>query len=47
MMACPEALMNQEQKLLGLLAKEKSYAIDDTGALVLTTSDGNTILARR
>lgn len=47
MMACPEALMNQEQKLLGLLAKVKSYAIDDTGALALTTSDGNTILARR
>ena len=47
MMACPEALMNQEQKLLGLLAKVKSFAIDKTGALVLTSSDGSTILARR
>lgn len=47
MMACPEALMNQEQKLLSLLAQVKSYAIDTTGALVLTTTDGNTILARR
>lgn len=47
MMACPEALMNQEQAFLALLEKVQSYRVDDTGALVLTTSDGKTITARR
>lgn len=47
MMACPEALMNQEQKLLALLPTVESYRVDDTGALVLTTSGGKTITARR
>ncbi|MEO8857360.1 MAG: META domain-containing protein, partial [Burkholderiaceae bacterium] len=37
MMACPEALMNQERKLLTLLARVESYHIDSTGALVLST----------
>ena len=47
MMACPEALMNQEKKLLDLLPKLESYHIDATGALVLRTSDGGEIVARR
>ena len=47
MMACPEALMKQEQKLLGLLPKLQSYRIDKTGALVLSTQDGEEIVARR
>lgn len=47
MMSCPEALMNQERKLLDLLPKVKSYKIDDTGALLLSTEDGKTIKARR
>ena len=47
MMACPEALMKQEQKLLKLLSTVQSYRIDKTGALVLTTSDKKTIVARR
>ena len=47
MMACPEALMNQERKLLDLLPKITGYAIDPTGALVMATSDGRTVLARR
>jgi heat shock protein HslJ len=47
MMACPEALMDQERRLLTLLPAVKSYRIDETGALVLTTTDGKTILARR
>ncbi len=47
MMACPEALMHQEQKLLALLATVESYRTDDTGALVLMTTDGKTITARR
>ncbi len=47
MMACPEALMNQERKLLELLPSVKSYQIDDTGALVLKTADGKTVVARR
>lgn len=47
MMACPEALMNQERSLLDLLSKAERYSIDDTGTLVLITSQGETITARR
>jgi len=47
MMACPEALMNQESKLLKLLPMVERYRIDKTGALILTTTTGKTILARR
>ncbi len=47
MMACPEALMNQERKLLDLLPKITQFRIDGTGALVLNTIDGRTIVARR
>ena len=46
-MACPPALMHQENKLLQLLPAIKSYRIDKTGALVLSTADGQTVLARR
>ena len=47
MMICPEALMNQERKLLGLLPQVQRYRIDASGALVLETANGKTILARR
>lgn len=47
MMACPQALMNQERKLLGLLPTVTRYRINKTGALVLTTADGTEIVARR
>ncbi len=47
MMMCPPALMNQERKLLDLLPALTSYRIDKTGALVLSTADGKTVLARR
>ena len=47
MMACPEALMNQERKLLDLLPKITQFRRDGSGALVLSTADGRTILARR
>ncbi|MEO8122525.1 MAG: META domain-containing protein [Burkholderiales bacterium] len=47
MMACPEALMIQERELLDLLPAVKSYRTDDSGALVLTTAGGKTIVARR
>ena len=47
MMACPEALMRQERKLLDLLPAIQSYRIDKTGALVLTTQGGKQIVARR
>ena len=47
MMACPPALMNQEQKLLNLLPKVVSYRIDSTGALELRTADKKAIVARR
>lgn len=46
-MACPAALMHQETKLLQLLPAVQSYRIDTTGALVLSTADGRTVLARR
>ncbi len=47
MMACPEALMLQEQRILDLLPKIERYVIDETGALILIASDGRTIAARR
>lgn len=47
MMACPEALMNQERKLLELLPRLTGYSIDDNATLVLTTDDGDTLTARR
>lgn len=47
LMACPEALMNQERKLLDLLSKIKSYKIDDNGSLLLSTEDGKMIKAQR
>lgn len=47
MMACPEALMNQERTLLAMLPMVTRYRIDGTGALVLSTADGKTIVARR
>lgn len=47
MRACPEALTNQERKLLNLLAAIEHYRIDNTGALILIATDGTTIMARR
>ena len=47
MMACPQALMNQERKLLDLLPRITGYSINPRGSLVLTTRDGKTITARR
>ena len=47
MMACPEALMNQERKLLDMLPKVDQFRIDGSGALVLSTADGRTIVSRR
>ena len=47
MMACPEALMNQERRLLDLLPSVEGYSIDETGALILTAPNGETITARR
>lgn len=45
--ACPPALMHQEETLLQLLPAIQSYRIDSTGALVLRTAQGKTVLARR
>lgn len=47
MMACSEALMVQESKLLDLLAQIDRFAVDETGALILTTPDDVTITTRR
>lgn len=45
MMACPEALMNQERRFLDALQGVHSFEIDATGALVLT-GENSRILAR-
>ncbi|WP_113911367.1 serine hydrolase [Roseovarius dicentrarchi] len=47
MMACPEALMMQEQRILDLLPRIERFVIDETGALILIAADGRTIAARR
>lgn len=47
MMACPEALMAQERRLLDALPRVDGYRIDETGALLLTTGDRVVIVARR
>lgn len=47
MMACPPALAKQEQALLALLPLITGYRIDDSGALVLQTGNGTTLLARQ
>lgn len=46
MMACPPALMEQEQGLLALLGKVSGYSFDTDGTLRLETGAGH-ILARR
>ena len=47
MMACAPALMNQEQKLVDLLSTVTSYSIDQTGALILASTSGKKLIARR
>ena len=47
MMACPEALMNQERIVLDLLPRIVRFEIDATGELVLFAADGPAIRARR
>ena len=47
MMACPEALMAQERKLLDLLPTVSRYKIDASGALLLIGADGTVLTARR
>lgn len=47
MMACPDALMDQERLFLDTLAAVRSYSVGADGVLVLTTPDGKTIRATR
>ena len=47
MMACPEALMNQERRFLDALASTDGMRFDDTGALFLTSGGGDLLRARR
>ncbi|MFW5835058.1 MAG: META domain-containing protein [Pseudomonadota bacterium] len=47
MMACPEALMNQERRFLEALAATTAFDIDRTGALVLSGAGERLLLARR
>jgi putative lipoprotein len=47
-MACPEAVSNQERAFLQVLAAAPlRLAFDDTGALILTGEDGQSLKARR
>lgn len=46
MMACPEAIMAQEQRLFGALEEVIGFDIDDTGALVLRGPSGPLVTAR-
>ena len=45
--ACPEALMNQEKRLLALLARIDRWHIDADGTLTLASADGAHITAQR
>lgn len=45
--ACPEALENQEQKLVGVLNRVERFTIDATGTLLLSTADGEVVTAQR
>ena len=44
--ACAPALMDQEGKFVELLKAVRTYRIDETGALILETTDGKRIVAR-
>lgn len=46
LMACAEALMNQEQRFLATLGAAKRYRFLPDGALVLETDDGRSLTAR-
>ncbi|MDF1836031.1 MAG: META domain-containing protein [Alteraurantiacibacter sp. bin_em_oilr2.035] len=45
--ACAPAVMDQEQRFLDVFNEVESYRIDATGALILSTLEGATIMARR
>ena len=47
MMACPEALMNQERRFLDALASADGIRFDDTGTLFLTGGGDDLLGARR
>ena len=47
MMACPEALMNQERRFLDALNSADGIRFDDTGALFLTSGGDDLLRARR
>ena len=40
MMACPEALMDQERKFFDALERAAAFRIDDQGRLFLLDADG-------
>jgi heat shock protein HslJ len=44
--ACAPAVMDQEQRFLDLFNEVESYRIDATGALILSTPEGATMVAR-
>lgn len=46
-MACIPALGDQEQKFYQVLSTPVTISFDDTGALILTNENGETLLARR
>lgn len=46
-MVCPPVLMDQERKLVDLLNTVATYRIDKSGALILGSTSGKEIIARR
>lgn len=45
-MACPEAIMTQEQRFFSALSEVSGFDIDETGALILRGPSGPLVLAR-
>ena len=46
-MACPPAVMDQEQRYFDMLGKVTHYAVADDGALLLVTGEGKEVRLRR
>ena len=44
---CPETLMNQETRMIEALTDVTAARVDETGALILSGPEGDTILSRR
>jgi putative lipoprotein len=45
--ACADALNEQERRFFAVIERDLTWRIDETGALILESSDGGSIRARR